>query len=1089
MTRHCPLPLALRALPLTRSLPLAVLTLLFALCPLPFAAHGQSATATLSGTVMDQNNAVVPGAAITVTNTATGLKRETSTNDEGYFTIPLLPPSTYVLRAEHAGFTPLQIPNVVLNVGDQKSLTIALKAGNISAMVQITADAPLVDTSPAVGTVVDRQFVENIPLNGRSFQSLITLTPGVVLAPSTATTNSAGQFSVNGQRASANSFTVDGVSANFGASPNDFGEAQTSGNLPGLTTLGTTQSLVSIDALQEFKVQTSTYAAEYGRQAGGQISIVTRSGTNQFHGSAFEYVRNDIFDANDWFANRAGTPKAKERQNDFGGTFSGPVLLPRFGEGGHQPGYDGRNRTFFFFSYEGLRLRQPNFNLTNVPTLALRQQAPAGMQPILNAFPLPNGKDLGNGLAEFAASYSDPSSLNATGIRIDHTVNSKLTVFARYNNAPSESLTRRAGSTLSSLLSSRLAAQTITAGATASLTPQASNELRLNYSDNGAFARSTLDNFGGATPPPRNVLIPTQYDSTFAQGQVRLQSFPGLTSTAFPFLLITDNGVSSQHQFNIADNFSYSAGSHQFKFGVDYRRLTPVVSFNSYILSSTFSSQAQVLAATASTGSLQANVPLRPVVLNFSAYGQDTWKLSRRLTLDLGVRWDVNPAPSEATRHPPVAVTQIDNLSTMQLAPLGTKRWKTTYNNFAPRLGVAYRLFPTAGRETVVRGGFGLFYDTGNDRGAAFVNGFPYSSLRTLSNIVYPLSATQVAPAPFPFQNGLTPPYQNFYVFDPALKLPYTWQWNLAVEQSLGRSQAVTLSYVGAAGRRLPQSTQLSLNAINPSFTLVRFIRNNASSDYDALQAQFQRRLSRGLQTLVSYTWSHTLDDDSDSLTLRAAQRGNAAFDVRHVFAAAATYDIPTLGTNSLTRAVLGRWSIDTNIHVQSALPVDLVATTLTNPADGSLISVRPKIIAGVPLYLYGSQYPGGRIINNTVPAAAQVAAAGCNPTGAAKGPFCTPLAGQSGNFGRNQVRGLGAWQVDAALRRQFKLTERVNMQFRAEAFNVFNHPNFGTIQTSLSAANFGQATNMLGRQLGGLNALYQIGGPRSFQFALKLIF
>jgi len=369
------------------------------------------------------------------------------------------------------------------------------------------------------------------------------------------------------------------------------------------------------------------------------------------------------------------------------------------------------------------------------------------------------------------------------------------------------------------------------------------------------------------------------------------------------------------------------------------------------------------------------------------------------------------------------------------------------------------------------------------------VNGFPYSSLRTLSNIVYPLSATQVAPAPFPFQNGLTPPYQNFYVFDPALKLPYTWQWNLAVEQSLGRSQAVTLSYVGAAGRRLPQSTQLSLNAINPSFTLVRFIRNNASSDYDALQAQFQRRLSRGLQTLVSYTWSHTLDDDSDSLTLRAAQRGNAAFDVRHVFAAAATYDIPTLGTNSLTRAVLGRWSIDTNIHVQSALPVDLVATTLTNPADGSLISVRPKIIAGVPLYLYGSQYPGGRIINNTVPAAAQVAAAGCNPTGAAKGPFCTPLAGQSGNFGRNQVRGLGAWQVDAALRRQFKLTERVNMQFRAEAFNVFNHPNFGTIQTSLSAANFGQATNMLGRQLGGLNALYQIGGPRSFQFALKLIF
>ncbi len=240
-----------------------------------------------------------------------------------------------------------------------------MKVGDVSETVNVTGEEPLINESPAVGTIVDRQFVANIPLNGRSFQSLITLTPGVVTVPSN--TNQSGQFSVNGQRSSANSFMVDGVSANFGAQPLAFGQTSASGNLPGLTTFGTTQSLTSVDALQEFKVQTSTYAAEYGRQPGGQVSIITRSGTNQFHGSIFDYLRNDVFDANDWFANRAGQAKPPERQNDFGATFSGPVLLPRFGEGGHQPGYHGRNRTFFFFSYEGLRLDCPNSILRTFP--------------------------------------------------------------------------------------------------------------------------------------------------------------------------------------------------------------------------------------------------------------------------------------------------------------------------------------------------------------------------------------------------------------------------------------------------------------------------------------------------------------------------------------------------------------------------------------------------------------------------------------------------------------------------------------------------------------------------------------------------
>ncbi|HKZ77309.1 MAG TPA: TonB-dependent receptor [Pyrinomonadaceae bacterium] len=1043
-----------------------VFCLLLTIVHLP-TAFAQSATATLSGTVEDEKGGVIPGASVTVENVATNLRRQTSTSSEGYFTVPLLPPSTYTVRVEGHGFAPAQINGVVLNVSDQKSLQIELKAGDVKAEVQVTTDAPLIDTSPAVGTVVDRRFVENIPLNGRSFQSLIALTPGVVVVPS-GTTNTTGQFSVNGQRASANSFTVDGVSGNFGAAPGTFGQSQSGGNLPGLTTFGTTQSLVSVDALQEFKVQTSGYSAEYGRQPGGQISIVTRSGTNEFHGSIFDYIRNDLFDANDWFANANRQPKPPLRQNDFGGTFSGPVMLPRFGEGGRQPRYDGRNRTFFFLSYEGLRLRLPQFSLTNVPTLALREQALPGIQPILNAFPRPNGRDLSNGLAEFSASYSNPSSLDATSIRIDHTVNSKLTLFTRYNKAPSESVTRQL-SNLSVLQSNRLSTQTITVGATSSLTPSAINELRVNYSGNGAYFEASTGSFGGATPPSRSALIPTQYDSRSAQGVVAL-IFPGVTSASSPFISITGNFVSSQRQFNIADNFSYGVNVHQFRFGVDYRRLTPVSAINSYSINANFFSQQQALSATAASGSVIASTTLKPVFLNFSAYVQDTWRPSRRLTLDLGVRWEVNPAPSETKGNNQAALTQIDNLATMQLAPLGTRPWKTTYNNFAPRLGVAYQVSQKPGRETVVRGGFGVFYDTGNDFGAGnFNQAFPYFSFRSLSNISYPLSPTQAAPAPLPIQTGLTPRYPSFFAFDPALKLPYTLQRNLAVEQSLGKSQTFTVSYVGAAGRRLLQATRLSLSAITTSFTNLNLTRNNATSDYDALQANFQRRLSRGLQTLVSYTWSHALDDDSSSNSQRVAQRGNAAFDVRHVFAAAVAYDIPSSSRSSVADALLNRWSIDTIIRAQSPLPLDLVASTLINPIDGSNISVRPNMTAGAPLYIDDPNVPGGRRINRAA--------------------FTIPPAGQSGNLGRNQLRGLPAWQVDLALRREFWLTERLRFQFRAEAFNLFNHPSFGTIQTTLTALNFGQATNMLNRQLGGISQLYQMGGPRSFQFALKLQF
>ena len=1052
---------------------------LFALCALPFAARAQTANATLSGTVEDQKGGVVPGVQITLTNTATTLERQVVTSESGSFVLPLVPPGKYRLTAQREGFMSAQIPDLVLNVGDQKTLQIQLKVGDVKEVVNITSEAPLINESPAVGTVVDRQFVANMPLNGRSFQSLISLTPGVVSVPVPGGTI-LGQFSVNGQRSDANYFMVDGVSANIGTFPGSQAQPGVGGNLPGLTAQGTTQSLVSVDAMQEFRVQTSTYSAEYGRQPGGQISIVTRAGTNAFHGSLFDYVRNDIFDANDWFGNANRQSRPPERQNDFGGTFSGPLLLPRFGEGGHQPGYNGRNRTFFFFSYEGLQLRQPQFTLINVPTLCLRGRGscPAGqsagaaaLQPILNAFPLPNGRDLGNGLAEFTASYSTPSSLNATSIRVDHTLNSKVTVFGRYNIAPSRTETRNTGN-LAIIGLSSLKAQTLTLGVMSTLSSRFNNDLRLNYSRNSTVFSSAQEGFGGSIPVARGALIPSQYDSKYAQGTV-FPNFPGRTASAAPRVFVAGDVLSIQHQFNIVDSFAYSVGSHQVKLGFDYRSLTPLFAGNAYTVSSTFANQQEVINGIASSGNLSSFSIINPIYANFSVYAQDTWKFSRRLILDFGLRWDVNPSPSEANGNDPLAVNQVTNLATMQLAQHGTKQWQTTYNNFAPRVGAAYQLVQRPGRETVLRGGFGLFYDTGNNLASAGYISYPFVLSRSLTNVFYPYNPTQVAPPPQLDLSNLLPPYGTIAVFDPNLKLPYTLQWNLAVQQSLGKNQALTVSYVGAAGRRLLQQRQITLSSsavhINPSFTIIQLTTNNATSDYNALQAQYQRRLSRGLQALVSYTWSHALDFDSADNGTIIPVRGNSDYDVRHNFAAALTYDIPTLSQARLLKAVLGGWAVDSRINARSAFPVDIRGTQVVNPADGTLVAARANVVVGVPLYIYDSSLPGGKKINRAA--------------------FSIPATGAFGNLGRNVVRGLGAWQVDLAIRRQFNLTEKLKLQFRGEAFNLFNHPNFGAIQTSLTAANFGQATNMLNRQLGGISQLYQIGGPRSFQFAIKALF
>lgn len=305
---------------------------LCAILILATAALAQSPTATLNGTVFDEAGGGIAGVNLTLLNLSTALQRHATTNDEGAYIVPLLPPGHYNITAQRDGFTAVVIRNIVLNTGDQLALRIKLKVGEIGASVIVVDDVAGIQHSAALGTVINRHFVENLPLNGRSFQSLFELTPGIVLTRTTF--NEQGQFSVNGQRANANYFMVDGVSANFGVSAGAAPGQAAAGSLPALSALGSTNNLVSIDALEEFRILTSTYAPEFGRTPGAQVSVITRSGGNEFHGTVFDYFRNDAMDANDWFANSRGLPRPAIRQNDFGGVIGGPVV---------------RNHTFSFF--------------------------------------------------------------------------------------------------------------------------------------------------------------------------------------------------------------------------------------------------------------------------------------------------------------------------------------------------------------------------------------------------------------------------------------------------------------------------------------------------------------------------------------------------------------------------------------------------------------------------------------------------------------------------------------------------------------------------------------------------------------------
>jgi Carboxypeptidase regulatory-like domain/TonB dependent receptor len=1040
--------------------------------------RAQSTNASLTGRVTDPSKAVIADARVAAISVSTNVRYQTTTNAAGEYILANLPPGSYCLEVEKPGFKKLIKPGVVLHVQDALAIDSELTLGELSESVTAAAGVlPMDTTSGTVSTVVDRTFVEGIPLNGRSFQTLILLTPGVVVTA--AAFDDQGQFSVNGQRADANYFTVDGVSANFGVT-GYFPLVQTAGGaLPALSASGGTNSLVSVEAMQEFRIQTSSFAPEFGRTPGGQISIVTRSGTNSFHGTLFEYFRNDVLDANDWFSNFNHLPKPAERQNDFGAVFGGPVF---------------KDKTFFFFSYEGLRLRQPATQESVVPDLAVRQQAPASIQPYLNAYPLPNGPAVRTGAAQFNGSYSDPSSLDAYSIRVDHAINSKVSLFGRYNYSPSYLNQRPSNQgfepNLSTIQLFSSSVQTLTVGSTQILTDRISNEVRANYSNDRFGTKFSMDHFGGAVPLADSVLFPSGFSSANSVFSVEILGVGELIKGL--------GAKDEQRQVNVIDNVSWAKGSHQLKFGVDYRWLSPFVTPSAYRQFSEFSGLTNqpggALSGTTLLGASFEDSSDTLLAHNYSFYGQDTWKLTPRLTLTYGLRWDINPAlKGKNLANQPFTVTGLNDPVNLALAPRGTPLYGTTYGNVAPRVGAAYQIRQAANWETVLRGGFGVFYDLGYGSLGGASSYFPYEASKIIPAAAFPLSPQDATP---PVQTTNPPVSAGILVADPHLKLPRTYQWNFALEQSLGSRQSISFTYIGADGRDLLRSTVL-YNA-NSNFPYVNLTTNTASSYYDALQVKFQRRFSRGLQALGSYTFSHSTDiasTDAFATYLNTPSsgaypnidKGDSDFDIRHSFTAGVTYDLPAPGPQKALRAAFGGWSVDTFVLARSAPPVDVVGAPYF--AAGTALYPRPNLVRGVPQVLYGSQYPGGKAFNNTVILAA------C-PDGLDQvGAWCPAPAGTQGDFGRNVLRGFGATQADVALQRQFHLTEKVDLRFRSEFFNIFNRPNFGNPNNNLTDPLFGHSTQTLASSLGsggangGFNPLYQIGGPRSIQLALKLQF
>ncbi len=1049
-------------------------SLVIAICcvSLTGAADAQTDTARLRGRVSDRFGHAIRGAVIELTDADRGLLRVMQSDNTGSYLFPNVRPGNYRIQASAAGYQTLNVTDIEIVIQDNSNHNLTLFEGLSSETVTIHARGTPTDLTGSVSTIVDPTLATQLPLNGRSFQTLFQLVPGVVI---TATSfGSQGQFSVNGQRSNTNNVMVDGVSANVAIASGVSPGQSAGGSLPAVSAFGGTNSLISTDDVQEFAVLTSSYSAEFGRMPGAQVSIASRAGTQEFHGSLFNYLRNEFFDANDWFANKNNLKRAPLRQNDYGAVFGGPVPQAPI---------------FFFASFEGLRLRQPTSSESDVPSIASRDSAPAPIKPFFNAYPLPTGIDQRNGLSSAIYGYSNPSSLDAASVRIDHHVGESIAIFARYSYSISDHKQRGVQvNSVNTVTNIHIALQTLTAGFTHFISQNMVNDLRFNWSEGLSGSADQLDGFGGAVPISPEQIFP----SSFGQRNSLFQFAFNLDGRNRR-LSLGRNISNSQHQINVVDNASYQVGSHLLKAGLDFRELSPQIVPAVYAQNSTFTDIKSALATMRALAVVGSSTTVQGIFRNYSAYMQDTWAPSARASVTFGVHWDYNPRIKARGTNglQPFALRNIDTLPGLSLAPSGTPLYRSTVDNFAPRVGVAYQLRNASGTESVIRAGAGMFYDLGNGPAGNALDGtnFPFSNRKILLGVPFPLRRDDATPPAL----STSGPLGNIVALPALLRLPYTYHWNVTLQQSLGTEQTLSFAYIASVGHSLLRTEQYAggFAAVPQVFGQVLFTTNAGYSKYTSLQAQFVRRSKSGVHILASYSLSHSLDDIStdavvNNIPARFLSRrdgyGPSDFDIRQTLTSALAYDLGGVRKTGMAAVFLSGWVIDAITIARSSPPVDVVLMRAMGFAN---YAFRPDLIPGVPRYVRDPNVPGGLRVN---PAALAV-----------------PVEAQQGDLGRNSLRGFSLFETDLAIGRRFPITKRVHLQARAEAFNLFNHPNFsppagqlGRVDSQgkfFSQSGFGISQSMLGQGLqtdssgSGFSPLYQIGTARSLQFAVKVDF
>ena len=1118
-----------------RTLAILILKIgLAALLLITGSAWAQSFRGSIRGTVTDPSGSVIVGATVTAKNISTGLRREATTSADGAYVLAELPAGEYTVMAESAGLSP-SAQNVQVNVGLDTSANFDLtKVRKVMEQMAVTAEAPLVEGNRDVlGEVVDRKLVVDLPLNGRDFGKLVALVPGATVEPSgvAAIQSGFGQFAINGNRDRSNNYTLDGTDNNDPFFNNSALNQTGIGGAPA--------SLLPIDAIEEFNLQ-SQFPAEYGRNSGSVVNIITKSGTNQLHGSAFEFLRNDAMDARNYF-NRQPAVKTAFRNNQFGASFGGPIV---------------KDKTFFFGAYEGQRERVGSDFTFLVPTstntvggqavpnqVALAQEIAAANPPngvsftpsqavtnLLNLFPQPTGFNGETGTVP--GSVADKNDVNSLIAKIDHQFSYTEQITGRYAFAQSSQVFPLGG--LGGGAASRLPqfaqtsptrVQVVSASLLSILSATRINEVRFGYSRYRTSFSTKDANFD-----------PNTLGFDFGTGQLSLPEidfggvYDNLGATAYSI----PRGRTSQ-SFQILDNFTWVRGRHTVKFGGEYRRIS-VDSFNNNLARGQLEfgsasvpfgdpGSGTVCPLTGSDASYcgdQAVTTLANLYLGspyyspansgntqrttynngLSFFAQDDFRLAPTFTVNFGLRWEYFGPIGEA--HNLLSNLGKDG----NLAMVGTDGVNGAYardlNNFGPRLGFAWSVRPT----TVVRGGYGVYYDyvpqdllianfttsaglTQNSIGPSPIYPFQFNSDAFNGSVPGPVFTLSDPPCSFPCDIFVTP--RNFTT-------PYAQNWNFNIEQELSKALALQIGYVGSKGTKLVRLLDLNQadtlgNRNNyPQYGAVDSLSPVSASTYNALQTTLRSRSWHGLTGFAGYTFSKSLDDASDGIDFNFAtvafpqnsynlhaEHGPSNFDTRHRFTAAFTYDVPKLaGPNWIARG----WQLNTIVTAQSGRPVPIVSANDTSAQNGDVYPTpsnyhqRPDLLAGVnPVNSNWRSAPDTIGYLN--------GAAFAQPDYAGPGN----LIGSFGNLGRNAIYGPSYLNVDFSMGKSVRIYEKATLQFRAEFFNIFNHPNFplpnffvdpGSSQPGLITQTPDQAQTTPG--LGG-------GGPRVVQIALKVIF